>query len=105
MVQRSDGWRLSCEYNCDMYEAVAINRMIGQLRHLLEQIVTNPNRGLSEFQFPDAAGDPLPPFVPRSTYATSTPTTKIPSMRDRSNSGGLVVKKILSRVYTHLGKI
>jgi hypothetical protein len=105
MVQRSDGWRLSCEYNCDMYEAVAVNRMIGQLRHLLEQIVTNPNRGLSEFQFPDAAGDPLPPFVPRSTYATSTPTTEIPSMRDRSNSGGLVVKKILSRVYTHLGKI
>jgi len=105
MVRRSDGWRLSCEYNCDMYEAVAINRMIGQLRHLLEQIVTNPNRGLSEFQFPDAAGDPLPPFVPRSTYATSTPTTEIPSMRDRSNSGGLVVKKILSRVYTHLGKI
>jgi hypothetical protein len=105
MVQRSDGWRLSCEYNCDMYEAVAVNRMIGQLRHLLEQIVTNPNRGLSEFQFPDAAGDPLPPFVPRSTYASSTPTTEIPSMRDRSNSGGLVVKKILSRVYTHLGKI
>jgi non-ribosomal peptide synthetase component F len=44
MVQRSDGWRLSCEYNCDMYEAVTVNRMIGQLRHLLMQISANPNR-------------------------------------------------------------
>jgi len=105
MVRRSDGWRLSCEYNCDMYEAVAINRMIGQLRHLLEQIVTNPNRGLSEFRFPDDVGDPLPPFVPHSHYTASPPGSELPSMRDRSNSGGLVIRKILSRVYTHLGKI
>ena len=105
MVQRSDGWRLSCEYNCDMYEAVAVNRMIGQLRHLLEQIVANPNRKLSELQFPDDVGDPLPPFVPGSSYVTSPPSPELPSMGDRSHSGGLVVRKILSRVYTHLGKI
>jgi len=104
MVQRSDGWRLSCEYNCDMYEAAAVNRMIGQMRHLLEQIVAHPDRKLSEFQFPNDVGDPLPPFVPRSRYATS-PTSRDLPMEDRSNSGGLVVRKILSRVYTHLGKI
>jgi hypothetical protein len=105
MVQRSDGWRLSCEYNCDMYEAAAVNRMIGQMRHLLEQIVANPNRKLSEFQFPNNAGDPLPPFVPRSNYPTQPPGLEMTSMGDRSNSGGLVFRKILSRVYTHLGKI
>jgi hypothetical protein len=105
MVQRADGWRLSCEYNCDMYEATAVNRMIGQLRHLLEQIVANPNRKLSEFQFPDDAGAPLPRFVPRSNYAPSEPSAELPSMGDRPNSGGLIVRKILSRVYTHLGKI
>ncbi len=104
MVQRSDGWRLSCEYNCDMYEAAAVNRMIGQMRHLLEQIVAHPDRKLSEFQFPNDVGDPLPPFVPRSRYATSPTSRELP-MEDRSNSGGLVVRKILSRVYTHLGKI
>ena len=105
MVQRSDGWRLSCEYNCDMYEAVAVNRMISQLRHLLEQIVANPNRKLSEFQFPDGAGDPLPPFVPHSNCVTSPQSPELSSTVDRSNSGGLVVRKILSRVYTQLGKI
>src|SRR5882762_2926555 len=99
MVQRSDGWRLSCEYNCDMYEAVAVNRMIGQLRHLLEQIVANPNRKISEFQFPDDAGDPLPPFVPRSNHVTSPENPELSSTVDRSNSGGFVVRKILSRVY------
>jgi hypothetical protein len=104
MVQRSDGWRLSCEYNCDMYEAAAVNRMIGQMRHLLEQIVAHPARKLSKFQFPNDLGGPLPPFVPRSRYATSPTSRELP-MEDRSNSGGLVVRKILSRVYTHLGKI
>src|SRR5712672_301258 len=105
MVQRSDGWRLSCEYDCDMYESSTVNRLIGQLRHLLEQIVANPNRKLSEFQFPDGAGDPLPPFVPRSNYVTSPQSPESSSTVDRSNSGGLVVRKILSRVYTQLGKI
>lgn len=105
MVQRSDGWRLSCEYNCDMYDAAAVNRMIGQLRHLLEQIVARSNRQLSEFRFPNDAGDPLPPFVPRSNYATQPLGPEMPSMGDRPNSGGLVFRKILSRVYTHLGKI
>lgn len=105
MVQRSDGWRLSCEYNCDMYEAVTVNRMIGQLRDLLVQIAANPNRKLSEFQFPDDAGDPLPPFVPRSNYAKPSPNPGPTAIGDRSNSGGFVVRKILSRVYTHLGII
>jgi Condensation domain len=105
MVQRSDGWRLSCEYNCDMYEPVTINRMIGQLRHVLVQIAANPYLKLSEFQFPDDAGDPLPPFVPRSTYSTPLSSPEPPAIGDRPNSGGLVVRKILSRVYTHLGKI
>jgi len=66
MVQRSDGWRLSCEYNCTLYDATTVNRLIGQLRHLFQEIVDNPNRRLSEFSFPHNVGDPLPPFVPRS---------------------------------------
>ena len=105
MVQRSDGWRLSCEYNCDMYEAATVNRMIGQLRHLLEQISANPNRKLSEFQFPEDVGDPLPPFVPSSSTARPGERADRSLMEDRSNSGRFVVRKILSRVYTQLGKI
>src|SRR5258708_34452916 len=64
MVQRSDGWRLSCEYDCDMYEAANVNRMIGQLRHLFVQIAAKPNRKISDFQFPADAANPLPPFMP-----------------------------------------
>ena len=66
MVQRADGWRLSCEYNYTLYEAATVNRMIGQLRHLFQEVVDNPNRRLSEFRFPQDIGDPLPPFVPAS---------------------------------------
>jgi hypothetical protein len=69
------------------------------------QIAANPYLKLSEFQFPDDAGDPLPPFVPRSTYSTPLSSPEPPAIGDRPNSGGLVVRKILSRVYTHLGKI
>jgi hypothetical protein len=105
MVERSDGWRLSCEYDCDMYDPVRVNRMIGQLRHLFVEIAENPNRKMSEFEFPNDVGDPLPPFVPRSNSAASTQDSARRVTQDRSNPGGLVIKKILSRVYTHLGKV
>ena len=105
MVERSDGWRLSCEYDCDMYDAVHVNRMIAQLRHLLTQIAENPNRKISEFDFPEEAGDPLPPFVPRSSFSAPTGDAVRPVTPEPPNSGGLFVKKILSRVYMHLGKI
>ena len=66
VVKRSDGWRLSCEYNCDLYDAASINRMLAQLRNLFGEIVRNPERRLSEFTFPENIGDPLPNFVPRT---------------------------------------
>jgi hypothetical protein len=105
MVQSSDGRRLSCEYDCDMYDAATVNRMIGQLRHLLTQIAANPDRKISELQFPEDAGDPLPAFVPRNNFALPPPSHIQPGVEERPNVGGLIVKKILSRVYTHLGKI
>jgi Condensation domain len=105
MVRRSDGWRLSCEYDSDMYEASNVNRMIGQLRHLFEQIAANPNRKISEFQFPTGAGDPLPAFVPRAHSAMQSAKNALPAMENRANTSGMIVRKILSRVYTHLGKI
>lgn len=105
MVQRSDGWRLSCEYDCDLYDAATVNRMIGQIRNLLQEIADNPIRKLSEFHFPDDAGDALPTFVPQRSipFPASRPPSRVPD--GRLNSSGLMVKKILSRVYTHLGKM
>jgi hypothetical protein len=72
MVQRSDGWRLSCEGNCTLYEGVTVNRLISQLRHLFQEIVDNPNRRLSEFRFPPHVGDPLPPSVRHSRRESSS---------------------------------
>jgi hypothetical protein len=72
MVQRADGWRLSCEYNCTLYDAATVNRLIGQLRHLFQEIVADPTRRLSQFSFPQNVGDPLPPFVPRSRGESSS---------------------------------
>jgi non-ribosomal peptide synthetase component F len=104
MVQRSDGWRLSCEYDCDIYEASTVNRLIGQFRHLLVQIAANPNRKLSEFEFPADAGDPLPAFAPRANSATQSPNDPLSITTNRTSTGGMIVKNILSRVYTHLGR-
>jgi Condensation domain len=105
MVQRSDGWRLSCEYDCELYEAVTVNRMIGQLRHLFVQIAANPDRKISEFDFPEGAGDPLPPFVPGAAFALPSSNEAQPAGEDHSSAGGVIFKKILSRVYTNWGKI
>ncbi len=105
MVERSDGWRLSCEYNYDLYEAATVNRMLGQLRHLFQEIAENPNRKISEFVIPENSDDPLPPFVPRACLAASSLDSTKTTSDGRQNSGGLIVKKILSRVYTHLGKM
>jgi len=66
MVRRSDGWRLSCEYNYDLYDGETISLLIGQFRNLLVEIAKDPNRRLSEFPFPADVGDPLPPLVPHT---------------------------------------
>lgn len=105
MVQRSDGWRLSCEYDCDLYDAASVSRMLGQLRHLFMEIAANPNRKIAEFQFPEDAGDPLPSFVPRSRFAAVDSSSAKQNGQESTNPDGPVVNKILSRVYTTLGKI
>ncbi len=66
MVRRSDGWRLSCEYNYDLYDGETISLLIGQLRNLLVEIAKNPNRRISEFPFPADVGEALPPLVPHT---------------------------------------
>jgi hypothetical protein len=73
MVQRSDGWRLSCEYNYDLYEATSVSRMLGQLRNLLEQIAANPNRNLSDFAYAENVGEPIPSFVPHANVDSPEP--------------------------------
>ncbi|MDQ2898441.1 MAG: condensation domain-containing protein, partial [Acidobacteriota bacterium] len=49
MVERAEGWRLSCEYNTDLFEAATATRMLNHFRTLLEGVAENPARRVSEF--------------------------------------------------------
>jgi hypothetical protein len=89
MVERTDGWRLSCEYNYDLYDAESVNRMLGQLRNLFEQIVENPERRISEFAFPDSVGDPIPAFAPHTKLSLS----RTPPMQDSKSAPGSIADK------------
>ena len=54
MVEREMGWRLSLEYNVDLYGEKTALGMLQDFRGLLDAIASNPNRKLSEFPFPAA---------------------------------------------------
>src|SRR5438045_7645766 len=73
MVERASGWRLSCQFNCELYDAASVNRMLGQLRVLFEEIARDPHRRISDFPFPKNVGEPLPPFAPRTSRPNSQP--------------------------------
>lgn len=49
LVLRNEGWRLACEYNSDLYDAATITRLLGDFKGLLEDIVRDPNRPISQF--------------------------------------------------------
>ncbi|MGB9234323.1 MAG: condensation domain-containing protein [Terriglobales bacterium] len=49
LVSRNEGWRLACEYNTDLYDAATITRLLGDFKGLLENIIQDPNRPISEF--------------------------------------------------------
>lgn len=55
LVLRNEGWRLACEYNTDLYDAATITRLLGDFKGLLEDIVRDPNRPVSEFIISEGA--------------------------------------------------
>jgi Condensation domain len=105
MVERAEGWRLSCEFNYDLYDAVSVNRLLGQLRVLFEEIARDPHRRISDFPFPQNVGEPLPSFVPR-TSRTDSRSARIsgnaPEIQPLNAANH--AKKLLNRAHTHFGK-
>jgi condensation domain-containing protein len=49
MVEREVGWRLSLEYNTDLYSERTAKQMLEHFREILDAVAANPNRRLSEF--------------------------------------------------------
>ena len=45
---RTEGWRLSCEYNSDLYNPDTVRRLLDSYRITLEQVAINPLRRISE---------------------------------------------------------
>lgn len=50
MVERPDGWRLSCQYNLDQFDGTSAERLIGYVQSVLESALTDPQKRLSELQ-------------------------------------------------------
>ena len=74
LVLRNEGWRLACEYNTDLYDASTITRLLGDFKQLMETIVQNPNRPISQFPLSEGAAQsrqkaraPSQPGVGRSS--------------------------------------
>jgi thioesterase domain-containing protein len=65
LVERAEGWRASCEFNTDLYDAATIRRMLAHYQGLLEEAAADPGRRISEFhlRFPEETAPPTPPEV------------------------------------------
>src|SRR5882757_2847307 len=55
MVERPDGWRFSCQFNTDQFEADTANRLLRYFRAALQSAVENPGRRVSQLLLDDPA--------------------------------------------------
>ena len=49
LIETDDGARAAVEYNTDLFDAATIERMLGHYHMLLQGIIANPHRRISEF--------------------------------------------------------
>ena len=72
MVERPEGWRLSVEYNTDLYSATAAERFLTQFLQLMENVIANPEQRVNELQ---AIGSIEPTsFAADQRYSRSKPS-------------------------------
>jgi Condensation domain len=48
MVRRSDGWRLSCEYDCELYRPESIQRMLDTLQEIFMKASARPDEVIAK---------------------------------------------------------
>src|SRR5581483_7251974 len=53
MVEGDEGWRLTCEYNTELYSSAAVCRMLGHLANLLDAVCRDANRSVAELELMD----------------------------------------------------
>ena len=55
MVERPDGWRFSCQYNTDQFEADTANRLLNYFQSALRSAVEDPGRRVSQLRLDEPA--------------------------------------------------
>jgi non-ribosomal peptide synthetase component F/thioesterase domain-containing protein/acyl carrier protein len=55
MIERPIGWRFSCQYNTDQFEAASVERLLGYIQAAMESAVSSPTRRISELRLADPA--------------------------------------------------
>ncbi len=53
MVERPEGWRLSCEYDCDVFTSETVEAMIARFAALLAHVVADPTQRISDVPLMD----------------------------------------------------
>jgi len=75
LVEREAGWRLSIEYNTDLYQEATAQRLLGHFQNLLEGIVSDPARKLSRLSSPRSSSpDSSLPGCEARLSATGSPS-------------------------------
>ena len=75
MVERPDGWRFSCQFNTDQFEADTANRLLRYFQAALHSAVEKPSRQVSQLRLDDPAQtDALLARLEGSSIAPSTQT-------------------------------
>ena len=57
MVERPDGWRFSCQYNTDQFDAATATRLLAYFQNGLESAVANPSQRVSQLRL-DTSDEP-----------------------------------------------
>ncbi len=55
MVERPDGWRLSCEYNTDLFAELTVEGLLDAFSRFLAEVVADPDRPISDYVLIDPA--------------------------------------------------
>ncbi|MEJ0005613.1 MAG: condensation domain-containing protein [Steroidobacteraceae bacterium] len=55
MVERPDGWRFSCQFNTDQFEADTATRLLGYVADAIASVVENPERAVSQLRLGDSS--------------------------------------------------
>ena len=76
MVERDDGWRLSCEFNADLYLADSVRQLLADFRTVLETAALKPDANLARFVLPAHGRTDSNRFLSGTT--TAAPQAELP---------------------------